>query len=261
MAKRKGLAGLAFTDHMDITAASEGYRLSQKTGIRVFTGVEISTAFRGREYHLLIYGFRPDDAVLKGFLQDSCRVIWDRAQDALKIFARMGFDITKDDIDGWGLSVPTGVSLLDALLRRNKGDRRLHAYLAGSKASSPYLNFYQDYAIDDIGEIVRASLPGLAETILLFRDRGVLILAHPEDAGRKFLEDLRGEGLRGIEAYSTHHDRLQTDRLFELARSLGLWVSAGSDFHGNRIKPGIHIGDCAGQPDQGLIETLEGLSV
>ncbi len=245
---------------MDIAATVEGMQLSPDAGLQCFTGVEISTGCRGQEYHLLLYGFRPDDAVLRRFLQDSCRVIWDRAHDALKILTRMDFDIRQEDITEWGTSVPTGVTLLDALLRRNRGDSRLREYFEGPKASSPYLNFYQDYAINDIGEIVLSALPDLVETIRLFRDRGVLVLAHPGDAGRAILEDLREEGLRGIEAYSTHHGIQQTERLVGIARSLDLWVSAGSDFHGELIKPGIHIGDCPGKPDEGLIEALEGLS-
>ena len=256
MAMLKGLAGLAFADHMDINATGEGMRLSTDTGLRFFPGVEISTSFRGREYHLLIYGFRPENAVLRWFLQDSCRVIWGKAQDALKIFSRMGFDVRQEYVTGWGTSVPTGVTLLDALLRRNRGDVRLREYLDGPKASSPYLNFYQDYAVNDIGEIVLSALPDLVQTMRLFRDQGILILAHPGDTGRELLEYLRGEGLRGVEAYSTHHDVLQTERLIETARSLDLWVSAGSDFHGELIKPGIHIGDCAGQPDEALIEAV-----
>lgn len=260
MAKQEGLAGLAFTDHMDIAATVEGMQISPDAGLQFFTGVEISTSFRGQEYHLLLYGFRPDDAVLLGFLQDSCRIIWDRACDALKILTRMGFDIRQEDITGWGTSVPTGVTLLDALLRRNRGDRRLQAYLEGPKSSSPYLNFYQDYALDDVGEIVRSALPDLVQTMRLFRDKGILVLAHPCDAGLAFLDDLKEEGLKGIEAYSTHHNLQQTGRLVETADSLDLWVSAGSDFHGELIKPGIRIGDCSGKPDEGLIEALAGLA-
>jgi len=261
LAKQRGLAGLAFTDHMDINAAVEGMRLFADTSLEFFTGVELSTSFGGQEYHLLLYGFRPEDVVLHEFLKDSCGVIWDRASDALKIFTRMGFTIRKEDITGWGVSVPTGVTLLKALLRRNRSDVRLREYLDGPKASSPYLNFYKDYAVDEIGAIVLSALPDLVHTMRLFRDKGILVLAHPGDSGGEFLNFLKGEGLRGVEAYSTHHDSLQTDRLVEIARSLDLWVSAGSDFHGERIKPGILIGDCAGQPDQGLIEAIACLNV
>lgn len=260
MARQRGLAGLAFADHMDMDAAAEGLRLTGGTGMRFFTGVEISTAWTGKEHHLVLYGFRPDDAVLRGFLRDSCRAIWDRADDALKVFTRMGFDIGREDIAGWGASVPTGVTLLDALLRRNRGDARLREYLEGPKASSPYLNFYQDYAVDDIGRIVLSALPGLVETMRSFRHAGILVLAHPGDADGEALAHLRDEGLMGVEAYSTHHSISQAERLVAIARSLGLWVSAGSDFHGELVKPGIKVGDCSGQPDDGLIEALSGLA-
>jgi 3',5'-nucleoside bisphosphate phosphatase len=259
MALGCNLKGLAFTDHMDISAAAEGMRLAASYHLNFFTGTEISTVFSHREYHLLIYGFHTDDEPLMNFLDNHSQTIWDKAHEVLDIFSKLGFDIKKEDIESWGHSVPTGVTFLNALIRRNRGDKRLQEYLSGPKAVSPYLNFYQDYALGDIGTIVRSALPDLIDTVRLLKGSGVLILAHPGDAGTDFLKGLKDEGLTGIEAYSTHHTAMMTDRLVGEARSLNLLLSAGSDFHGERIKPLIHLGDMSGQPDEKLISMLKGM--
>ena len=72
MALGSKLKGLAFTDHMDISAAAEGMRLAASYHLSFFTGTEISTVFSHREYHLLIYGFHTDDEPLKNFLDHHC---------------------------------------------------------------------------------------------------------------------------------------------------------------------------------------------
>jgi predicted metal-dependent phosphoesterase TrpH len=256
MAKMRSLSGLAFTDHMDISAVPEGIELATLHGLQFFSGVEISTISESQEVHLLVYGFNPNDSFLSDFLSSHCMALWEQASRALDIFSRMGFDIRKEDVDGWGRSVPTGVSFLNALKKRNAHDPRLHDYLSGPKSSSPYLNFYRDFAGTDIGALLRSSLPDLKETIRLFRGRGILVLAHPGHRSREFLEDLKNEGVEAIEAYSSHHDGETTRYLVEVAHSLDLLVSAGSDYHGELIKPGINIGDMALKSDDALIHKL-----
>jgi 3',5'-nucleoside bisphosphate phosphatase len=256
MAQQRSLTGLAFTDHMDVTAVPVGMDLSGDFGLQFFPGVEISSMAHAREYHLLCYGFTPGDTLLTGFLEEHCAALWDKVHEVLDIFVRMGFAIEENDVDGWGRSVPTGVTFLNALKKRNASDGRLHDYFFGNKASSPYLNFYQDFALTDIGMLLRSRLPDLTETMRLIRGRGLLVLAHPGDAHRDFLAGLKHEGLDGIEAHSSHHTHEITGYLLDTARSLGLLVSAGSDFHGELIKPGIGLGDMSGSSDDALIRGL-----
>ncbi len=77
---------------------------------------------------------------------------------------------------------------------------------------------------------------------------GISVVAHPYRLGRKegadpetLIEEMAGQGLRGIEAYYSEHDQDQVRRFLGLAHRLGLAVSGGSDFHGS-AKPGIALG-------------------
>lgn len=258
MARARGIHAISFTDHMDTGWIQELMLAGNDVGVKVFSGVEISTAHQGREYHLLLYGFSPDDALVGKFIGEVSRAVWDRAHACIDVFRRMGFDLEEADVEGWGRSVPTGVTLLDALLKKNGNDPRLRPYIDGPMSASPYMNFYRDFAEANIGEIVVDALPGLLETVRLLRGRGIGVLAHPEDTALELIMELACAGLDGLEVYSTHHSRSQEARLLGSARSLGLMVSAGSDFHGERIKPDVKLGQCRGRPDVRLVDALMG---
>jgi 3',5'-nucleoside bisphosphate phosphatase len=259
MAERLAFSGIAFADHMSISAVPIGIRLAASRNLRFYSGVELSTSMGLREYHLLFYGFNPDDKVLKDLLGSHCAAAWDKAGEVIIQLSELGFMISREDVDGWGSSIPTGVTFLNALKKRNSSDGRLREYLYGSKSSSPYLNFYQDFSITDIGNLLLSGLPDLKDTMGLLRGRGVLILAHPGAIEREVLLELKSHGLDGIEAYSSHHKEEITGKLVKTARSLGLLISAGSDFHGELIKPDIPFGTVFGDPDQELIRMLDSM--
>lgn len=256
MASRSGLKALAIADHMDICAASEGVALASDYSIEFFSGLEVSSALDGKEYHLLLYGFDPDSVVVRDFLSHHCRVIWKQAHRLIDHFHSMGFDITEGDIAGWGKSVPTGVTFLDALKKRNSKDPRLFDYLYGSKSHSPYLSFYQGFSLSEFGRIMTSVLPSLQQAISVLKQFGILILAHPGNIDAGMLKALKEIGVDGIEAYSTHHTHETTLQLVGMARSLDLLVSAGSDYHGERIKPDIPFAGVPGQPDPSLMDRL-----
>ncbi|MGC9323976.1 MAG: PHP domain-containing protein [Desulfomonilia bacterium] len=257
MARLQGLAAISFTDHMDISSIPVGLKYAAPCAFDFFPGVELSTWYEGKEYHLLLYCFTPGETTLTEFLRDSCSRIWDHAAILIGRFRSQGFDITRDDVRSWGKSVPTGVSFLDALKKRNAHDRRLTEYLHGDKASSPYLNFYQDFSLTDLSHGLNTVLPDLVQTLDLFQEKGIPILAHPGKISEDVLDNLKDHGLLGVEAYSSHHDEETAGHLVKLSRKLGLHISAGSDFHGELIKPGIRLGAVSGTPDPELISLLK----
>ena len=256
MAASRGVKSMAFVDHMTVGAVIEGQALSPAAGLEFFSGLEFSTMHDAREYHLLAYAFDPRDQTLLDFLAYYCGRVWEQTAVTLDRFRAMGFDVKIEDVDGWGRSIPSGVTFLDALRRRNGNDPRLQPYLNGAKARAPYLSFYVDYLRTDLGVGLRQYLPDLIETLHLFRDRAVLVLAHPGRIERSLLAGLKSEGLAGIEVYSTYHDEALETMLLNMAQDLDLMVSAGSDFHGQLIKPGIAVGDVRGEPSPSLLRAL-----
>jgi predicted metal-dependent phosphoesterase TrpH len=255
-AASSGITTLSFCDHMEVRANGEGLALAPPAGIEYLTGVELSTSFEGAEHHLLCYGCDPAGEVLGNLIRSSCARIWGRMEEVLEHFRGMGFTLKSETIKGWGRSVPTGVTMLRALAESNPDDPRVLRYTTGDRSDSPYLNFYRDYALEAFGSLIRAELPDLLETIDTLKDAGILVLAHPGKEKGEFLKLLKNRGLRGIEVYSSYHGPGTIRHLQDLASSLGLLASAGSDFHGEKIKPGLALGDVQGPPDAALLDAV-----
>ena len=83
---------------------------------------------------------------------------------------------------------------------------------------------------------------------LILQSGGVPILAHPilyhmsDERLDKLVATLKQEGLAGIEAiYSTYNAAEE-----RLARTEGILISGGSDFHG-AAKPGLSLGNGYGK--------------
>jgi len=79
------------------------------------------------------------------------------------------------------------------------------------------------------------------------RAGGIPILAHPliyrlsEEELLSLVKDLKKAGLIGIETLYSTHSKIEEDYVRRLAKTNGLLISGGSDFHGAN-KPTIDLG-------------------
>ena len=77
---------------------------------------------------------------------------------------------------------------------------------------------------------------------------GIAVLAHPlllkldKNDFEALLKKLKNAGLDGIECYYSRHSQNDTEYYLKQAEYLNLRISAGSDFHGEKIKPDIRLG-------------------
>jgi hypothetical protein len=77
---------------------------------------------------------------------------------------------------------------------------------------------------------------------------GIPVLAHPcllelenEEQLDEILREMMSMGLKGLEVYFPQHSPEQTQRYAELARRHDLFMTGGTDFHGD-IQPEIQMG-------------------
>lgn len=87
------------------------------------------------------------------------------------------------------------------------------------------------------------------ECIRLIKDaNGLSVLAHPNQLLmddyelEETLKRLISYGLDGIEVYHSGHSKEEVEKYLELANKYNLLISAGSDYHGDNVKPDIEIG-------------------
>lgn len=250
MARAKGLRTIAFADHNSIENVGEGLRLSSESGIEFFPCMELNTLHHGLDLHLLAYFIDPQDPALHRWLEEIRAKKIEQGRKRLEKLNELGFFFTAEDLDRYSAGrIPTGRSFLKAILSqdRNRSDPRLRPYVDGSRSASPYVNFYRDYLrggkpafvpMDDVETV--PAIHGIKQL------GGVPVLAHPSDTPEEQLIDLADHGLEGLEAYSPYHSPPEQEAFRRFAESHGLLVTAGSDFHGKKIKPNVDFGEVFG---------------
>jgi len=78
---------------------------------------------------------------------------------------------------------------------------------------------------------------------LIQKAGGVAVLAHP--GINKLDKEIEGwvkAGLQGIEVSHSEHSKEDEIKYSQIAKHYGLLMTGGSDFHGEELKPGVHLG-------------------
>lgn len=232
MAREAGLTALAITDHDNIDGLGKALQAGRKAGLQVVTGVEFSVQ---GGLHMLGYAFDPLNAAFCEKVRWTREMRDQRNAKMLARLQRLGYDLTMDDV------------------AREAGGRvlgRVHMALALVRKG---LITTVRYAFSNlIGNDGPAYVPKIrmtpAETISVIKAAGgYAVWAHPmlrldPEQCARIAAELASQGLAGIEAYYPTHDPDDTAFLIELCRQCGLFATAGSDYHGPRVKPDNDLG-------------------
>jgi len=263
MAKKKGLRAISISDHDTVGAYPEALESSRKFGVELIPSVELTTLFKGREFHLLLPFVHWESRLLRRILTTVTDARMKEAQERVAKLQALGFDISWDEVvlrtSG---GPPLGVSIAQILLDkgRKKNTPSLQKYFEGANLLyAPYI-FYRDYFLEEGLAFVPKRTVSLVEVLaVVSNDGAVPVLAHPgayfERAIREDLVELKEKGLAGLEVYSSYHDPQQVQFYRALAEELNLVATAGSDFHG-RIKPQVVFGRLK-EGTYAMVEALE----
>ena len=235
MAASAGINTISLTDHDTVDGTEEAYAEAKRQGIGFLTGVEVSCSGNST-LHILGHGFDHNDKALLEFLREARRMR-DRRNETLERFLKdKGVNVTVAEAAAYA----DGGNIRRPHFARAMIDKGYAVSVAD--AFDRYLNTPEYYALkiekpspkDCIGAICAAG--------------GCATLAHPyqlelDDNGlRHLLNMLCGYGLNGMECYYPRHTSEMTEYYCALADEYGLYVTAGSDFHGEKIKPDITLG-------------------
>jgi predicted metal-dependent phosphoesterase TrpH len=220
-----GIRCLAVTDH-DMTAGIAPARAAAGAlGLVVIPAVEVTTLWRGSEYHVLVYGGRldPPAAPLAGLLEQIHRRQLERARQWLASLARRG------------LALPS-------LAAVRRGRELMPIYVAGAVIRDGHV---PDYAacvrlLRTLECDVEPAAPLEQVAAAAHAVGAVALIAHPGRNENGFaalwqddLEAMVQEGpLDGVEVYHPNHPPRLQQYYLEFARQRQLLVSAGSDSHG-----------------------------
>lgn len=221
LAHAAGIPAISVTDHDTVSGTGEALATADGLPITVISGVELSAGYGDRGMHILGYYIDHTDTRLQVRLAELRSIRVERAERIVYALARDGFRITVEQV----LEAADGGSVGRAHIARLLVDTGQSPSV--SEAFRTLLGKTAPYYIPKPVHAPEEMLAWIAEA------GGVGVLAHP---GLSRVDDLIPQlvsaGLAGLEVYHPSHDAGRTSRYAELAASLGLVATGGSDFHG-----------------------------
>jgi predicted metal-dependent phosphoesterase TrpH len=225
-ARAAGLDVIALTDH-DTVAGLEEARLALPPGLALLPGMELSCRLEGHSVHLLGYLFDPGHQELASECARIRESRLDRAQAMVERLAELGVPVTWDQV-----SAIAGGGVVG---RPHIARAMVEAGVIGAPE--------QAFGPDWIGpggraHVTRYALDPVRAIALIRAAGGVTVLAHPRAGTRGWMipdgviAALAAAGLHGIEVWHPDQDQSARQELQDLAATLGLVASGGSDDHG-----------------------------
>ena len=241
-ASDKSIGVIAITDHDTIAGIQEGSKAAKKHGITFVPGVELNINFPTGEFHLLGLGFKQISPLLTEILDN---LVNNRELRNVQIIEKMradGVDITLEEMQADFPDTVIGRPHFAAELVKKK------VVKTRQQAFDRFLAKNRPWYVPRVGA-------GLDEAIVAIRESGgVPVIAHPMSLYLSWgklpdtLQDFYERGVMGLEAFHPGARVTECLRLEELAHKIGFFVTAGSDFHGEKIRADRKLGfTCGGK--------------
>ena len=239
-AAEKQIKVIAITDHDTIAGIEEAISEGEKLGVKVVPGIEINISFPTGEFHLLGHGITKPSDSLKSIVEN---VLKNRTERNALIIEKMNADGVPLTMEELSADFPDTVI----------GRPHFAAELVKYKVVKTRQQAFDQYLARGRKWYVPRVCTNLDEAIVAIRESGgVPVIAHPMSLylswGRlpDFLTDCYEKGVVGIEAFHPGARVTECLRLEELGRKIGFIITAGSDFHGEKIRADRKLGHTAG---------------
>lgn len=239
----KGISVLAITDHDTIDGLNEGAEACKEKGITFVPGIEINIQRPNCEFHLLGLGLNIEkisdslNSIIKNLI-DSRQ---ERNEYIVEQMKKQGIHTSVEEIQkdfpGQVLGRPHFAAWLESKHYVKNRQAAFDKFLARGRP------WYVERAGADLDQSIKA----------IYESGGVPVIAHPLSLYLSWsklepvLIDFHERGIMGMECFHPGARVTECLRLEELARKIGCFVTAGSDFHGEKVrsdrKPGHTCGD------------------
>jgi predicted metal-dependent phosphoesterase TrpH len=229
LAKQKGLAAVAITDHDTVAGIPEALRAGQQYGITVVPGIEISTRMKGKDIHVLGYYVNYEDSVFLERLEGLRRTRDERNGLIIARLRELGIPITMEEVrNRLGRALEPDETL---------GRPHIADVLVAKGFAADLRDAFDKYLAE--GAAAYVSVPRLSPGEAcrwILEAGGVPVLAHPglygdDELVRSIIEQDKPAGL---EVSHSDHDAAAEAKYRAMAENYGLIPTGGSDFHGVR---------------------------
>lgn len=243
LALRSGLAAIAVTDHDILSAIEPTRRTAEGTGLEVFTGVEISTEYAGKEHHLLAYFFDEDDDDLNELLQEIRQARIDRFRAMIERLQSLGIQWQLEtSAHEWRIHSDRKTTILSNIgANISLGRPQLAQLLVEHGKVATAREAFHRYLSDQGRGSVSKKLVSMDRAIEVVKQAGgVTSWAHPfASATFEHVRQLSSLGLQAIEVEHPSVRPARSRQLRQWASSLGMGITGGSDSHGTDYRRAI----------------------
>ena len=241
--KNAGIKEFAICDHDTIIGSNKVYqKLKENNENLIFhSGVEFSCC--AKDYntpincHLLVRDFDYNDEIINLLIKEGSKL------RKLKI-ERM-IELVK-----LAYSIEIKQSEVNKVLKNTDSFGKPHMY----KILCKYGEFDREEYYACMDKLNTSDLKLSAEKVLklLKNSKANVTLAHPIEIKKehnlnyieidRFIEYLKNLGLQGVETYHSSHSDVDCLILEMISDSYNLFKTAGSDYHGPKVKPDVKLG-------------------
>ncbi len=227
--KRAGLGVFSVTDHDAFKSGVVIRELLGKDDPCFILGAEFSCKDEEGQYHILGYGFDPDSDPVRSVVETGHRYRMEKVGERLDYLKRAyGFTFPAEEIDGlYALDNPGKPHIASLMVEHGYAstiEEAIKRYINGIRFTEKYVRPENAIA----GILGSGGIPVLAHPAYGSGDQIIL----GEEMERR-LQKLISFGLRGLEAYYSGFTARLRSGMLRLAERYGLYVTAGSDYHGS----------------------------
>lgn len=232
LAKACGIECLAITDHDTLDGLEEAVTAGGQCGVCVLRGVELG-AKENRYLHILGLGFTQEASGLRELCQRLQQSRDERKYRIITFLKEHGVEIALSEVEALaGGQIIARPHFAQVLVR--------HGYVSSMReAFDRYLD------TEEYQKIERFKAEAAVCIQVIHQAGGKAVLAHPyqlnlpDNQLEELVSSLKKHGLDGMECYYPKHTPEQVSFYLRLAEKYVLHITAGSDFHGEKVKPDI----------------------
>jgi len=217
-----GLSTIAITDHDTVDGIPEAKKKAEELGIRVIPGVELTAYHNGREIHVVGLFIDITNSAFLTEIEKLRDARLKRVETIARKLEQLNAPIDVQElIDSAGGGSVGRSHLAEMLLQKGHVDSLSEA-------------FWRYLGNDAPCYVPKPDCTAAQAVSLIHEAGGVAVLAHPSTCNFDSILPEILKGFDGIEVFCPSHSKSQVAQYTELAHSLDLALSGGSDDHGQR---------------------------
>ena len=225
------LSAIALTDHDTLDGLKEAELAAAELGIEFIPGIELEIQHQPGEFHLLGLGISEwENSSLDRTLSTLRNYRNSRNTEMIRLIQNDGIDITEEELNSTaGGRIIARPHFARLLVEKKVAKSIRHAFDKFLGVEQKYYVPKKVMALEDGIRLIKAAggHPVIAHPLSLYLSWGKM----PERFA--LWKDM---GIEGIEAWHSGVNENQGKRFQILAEDLGLFVTGGSDFHGENRK-------------------------